>query len=239
METSMSQIPSPSRFLNLPLEIKNEIYAYVLICNMIPSYETGFRDRRHHEQDTGTSRSVAPNPNLTISGNPRTKLALLRVNRQIHDEAALMFYGQNVFPIEVSAMSRRPRAIGAMRPNQPRREYKVSGPGLTLDDMPGLRTCIEYSLEAGYIFSLGPWKSTFIDIPRSFEKTQQEFFDKCKTRPEFRDDILQKMMQELDVELLEGSFWGKREGVLTVFLPMPEAPHAPVIPPGLVPSSDR
>ncbi|KAF3219253.1 hypothetical protein TWF106_007094 [Orbilia oligospora] len=118
METSMSQIPSPSRFLNLPLEIKNEIYAYVLICNMIPSYETGFRDRRHHEQDTGTSRSVAPNPNLTISGNPRTKLALLRVNRQIHDEAALMFYGQNVFPIEVSAMSRRPRAIGAMRPNQ-------------------------------------------------------------------------------------------------------------------------
>ncbi|KAF3173289.1 hypothetical protein TWF225_005557 [Orbilia oligospora] len=396
METSTSQIPSSFRFLDLPPEIRNEIYAHVLTNISIPSCRNRFRGPgmqhwRYPERDADSPRLISLNPGFAngpgtdegstnprlfellsrcmtyvgdISGIPQTKLALLRVNRQIHDEAARVFYGGNVFKIEVSiAVRMRMRPVGSMHTTYPRVydtsytapwerfgyqllvdpeestskgqfiplhnsvydegdtrlspeylqtfqnnanlllypssiysplirkiniEFKIdqgslsgnndsntpsiqtlllpflwrlrqqltekatveikidlssylmflhlSRPSRAFDGMPGLKTNIEDSLEAGYIFSLGPWKSTFNDIPQVLEKTWQEVLGKCKKRPEFRDDILQKMMQELDVGLREGSFWGKREGVLAVFLPMP---GAPVIPPTLVPSSDQ
>ncbi|EGX45727.1 hypothetical protein AOL_s00140g43 [Orbilia oligospora ATCC 24927] len=399
MEASNSQIPSSFRFLDLPPEIRNEIYAYVLTNISIPSCGNRFRGPgmqhwRYPEQDADTPRPISLNPSFAnrprtdedstnprlfellsrcmiyvgdVSGIPQTKLALLRVNRQIHDEAARVFYGGNVFKIEVSvAVRMRMRPVGSMHLTYPRvydmsytapwerfgyqlvvdpeestskgqfiplhnsvydggdtrlsPEYlqtfqnnanlllypssiysplirkinivfkinqgslrenndsntpliqtlllpflwrlrqqltenatveikidlasyllvlHLSRPDQVFDDMLGLKTSIEDSLEAGYIFSLGPWKSTFNDIPQILEKTWQEVLGKCKKRPEFRDDILQKTMQELDVGLREGSFWGKREGVLAVFLPMPGAPSAPLIPPTLVLSSDQ
>ncbi|KAF3318658.1 hypothetical protein TWF173_006674 [Orbilia oligospora] len=317
MEASKPQTPSSFRFLDLPPEIRNEIYAYVLTNISIPSCGNRFRGPgmqhwRYPEQDADTPRPISLNPSFAnrprtdedstnprlfellnrcmiyvgdISGIPQTKLALLRVNRQIHDEAARVFYGGNVFKIEVSvAVRMRMRPVGSMHltypsvydmsytapwerfgyqlvvdPEESTRqqltenatvEIKIdlasyllvlhlSRPDQVFDDMLGLKTSIEDSLEAGYIFSLGPWKSTFNDIPQILEKTWQEVLGKCKKRPEFRDDILQNTMQELDVGLREGSFWGKREGVLAVFLPMPGAPSAPLIPPTLVLSSDQ
>ncbi|KAK6518785.1 hypothetical protein TWF506_005920 [Arthrobotrys conoides] len=392
-------------FLDLPLEIRNEIYSYVLTNIPIPYSRNRFRPPgmqhwRYPEPDSYTNatpqlqlpslassssnrQSNTPSRQLKFvgsnngAGKSQTKLALLRVNRQVHDEAAVVFYGGNVFKIEVSIGKRtRVRPIGAGRPRyqsvydiyytapwehlryqfiededgttegifvhppdsfyneredtklfpeylQPlqnnanvllypsstysplvRRthlhcrvqeslrkpssllnargssigdditttstyslllpflwrlrqqltekatmeielETKASlsllgGHNQIRDNLQGIDEFMEDSLEVGYLLSRGPWKSIFKNLSPGLYDMRERVFGDCEKRPEFREEEIERMMRELDVGLFEGTFWGVREGVLTVFYPASETPVPPVIPPALLPfnSSD-
>ncbi|KAK6532551.1 hypothetical protein TWF281_006736 [Arthrobotrys megalospora] len=71
-------------FLNLPREIRDEIYSYLLHFNVSPDPEHQIRSFPWERFDR-----------LGL------ELSILRVNRQIHDEAAQILYGRNVFPLRI------------------------------------------------------------------------------------------------------------------------------------------
>ncbi|KAF3905775.1 hypothetical protein AA313_de0204119 [Arthrobotrys entomopaga] len=74
-------------FLTLPPELRNQIYKYLLIFNIPP-----LPPPPHH-----LSYYIdIPTPSLHVS--------ILRVNRQIHDEASRILYSYNVFPVRVKTM---------------------------------------------------------------------------------------------------------------------------------------
>ncbi|KAF3291413.1 hypothetical protein TWF970_000626 [Orbilia oligospora] len=81
---------SPMSFLELPRELRDEIYQLVLLH--------GFNPRRYgqrgHERTRGRRLSSPPN---------FSSLSILRLNKQIHDEASWVFYTQMVFPIRIVA----------------------------------------------------------------------------------------------------------------------------------------
>ncbi|KAK6516139.1 hypothetical protein TWF506_006049 [Arthrobotrys conoides] len=73
-----------STFLNLPLEIRDQIYGYLVIFNISP---------------------VPDAPNHISYWVPFHKpfldLLILRVNKQVHDEASTVLYSRNTFPIRL------------------------------------------------------------------------------------------------------------------------------------------
>ncbi|KAK6357707.1 hypothetical protein TWF718_002016 [Orbilia javanica] len=73
-----------SPFLNVPLEIRNQIYRYLVIFNISPI------PKRPKE---GNYYARFQKPALDVS--------ILRVNQQIHDEAAKVLYSENIFPIRL------------------------------------------------------------------------------------------------------------------------------------------
>ncbi|KAK6362642.1 hypothetical protein TWF730_000097 [Orbilia blumenaviensis] len=73
-----------SPFLNIPLEIRNQIYEYLTLFHISPvSNPTNGADY------------------LAKLGALSLDLSVLRVNRQIHDEASSVLYSQNTFPIKI------------------------------------------------------------------------------------------------------------------------------------------
>ncbi|KAK6535308.1 hypothetical protein TWF694_001772 [Orbilia ellipsospora] len=79
--------PNRPTFLTLPLEIRNHIYEYLLIFNISP---------------------LPPPPDhlsywIDIP-KPALDLSILRVNKQIYDEASRVLYSHNVFPVRIKTM---------------------------------------------------------------------------------------------------------------------------------------
>ncbi|KAF3197806.1 hypothetical protein TWF106_000373 [Orbilia oligospora] len=85
--------PSHSTFLSLPREIRDEIFSYLLICGSPPrlnNYPNPIRSFDHLPSK------------LPISYIMRCRhLSLFRVSKQIHREAAEVFYKRNVWPIRM------------------------------------------------------------------------------------------------------------------------------------------
>ncbi|EGX53515.1 hypothetical protein TWF173_010456 [Orbilia oligospora] len=97
------QPPRPFPFLRLPREIRDEIYSYLVLFDPQPLASTAKYFLPQFQQPLSTIRSAAP---LVKLQRPRLDLAIFRVNRKIHEEAARMFYRENTFPIRI--IIRRP-----------------------------------------------------------------------------------------------------------------------------------
>ncbi|KAF3179659.1 hypothetical protein TWF106_002865 [Orbilia oligospora] len=97
------QPPRPFPFLRLPREIRDEIYSYLVLFDPQPLASTAKYFLPQFQQPLSTIRSAAP---LVKLQRPKLDLAIFRVNRKIHEEAARMFYRENTFPIRI--IIRRP-----------------------------------------------------------------------------------------------------------------------------------
>lgn len=91
-------LPSKPRFLNIPRELRDMIYDYALI-------EPNYFSRRHDAYckfrvpgsvDPEKPPFVDTDPNKDCFCTRRQGLGLLLANRQVHDEAAPIFWGRNV-----------------------------------------------------------------------------------------------------------------------------------------------
>ncbi|KAF3097926.1 hypothetical protein TWF594_004329 [Orbilia oligospora] len=71
-----------STFLNVPLEIRNQIYEYLVIFNISPTPDPPNKERYW-----------VPFNTLSLD------LSIIRVNKQVHEEASTVLYSQNIFPI--------------------------------------------------------------------------------------------------------------------------------------------
>ncbi|KAF3183527.1 hypothetical protein TWF225_000259 [Orbilia oligospora] len=69
-------------FLDLPREIRDEIYLSILLFNVPPDHE------------------IKSSP-WGAQGRPCLNVSILRVNHQIHEEASQILYGRNIFPLRV------------------------------------------------------------------------------------------------------------------------------------------
>ncbi|KAK6503872.1 hypothetical protein TWF481_008875 [Arthrobotrys musiformis] len=72
------------------------------------------------------------------------------------------------------------------------------------------------ALKAGYLFTRGPWKSTF-KLSDPLKSIHEDVFAECEKSSEFQEGALQKSMRELSVGLANSTAWGLREGILTMF----------------------
>ncbi|KAK6363445.1 hypothetical protein TWF730_000876 [Orbilia blumenaviensis] len=90
-------------FLRLPREIRDEIYSYLVLFDPQPLASTAKYFLPQFQQPLSAVRSAAPFVKLQ---RPKLNLAIFRVNRKIHEEAARMFYRENTFPIRI--IIRRP-----------------------------------------------------------------------------------------------------------------------------------
>jgi hypothetical protein len=81
---NLTNLNKPFPFLRLPREIRNEIYAYSLQAEI--AVDTTLH--RYLYPDSGTQRDEPCKPPTP---------GLLRVNKQIHDEAIKMLYSTNIF----------------------------------------------------------------------------------------------------------------------------------------------
>ncbi|KAJ6256879.1 hypothetical protein Dda_8749 [Drechslerella dactyloides] len=79
-------------FLALPREIRNRIYSYVVLFDDPLLTQEAIDDICRRESPTGAEIGVAP---------PGVDLSVLRVNKQIHEEASNVFYTQNIFSIKI------------------------------------------------------------------------------------------------------------------------------------------
>ncbi|KAK6359105.1 hypothetical protein TWF696_000272 [Orbilia brochopaga] len=77
--------------LRLPREIRDEIYKHLLLFPTPP-----------------TPTGVTSYYNLPQYHHPKVDLAILRVNKQIHDEAATLFYTRNTFLVRVTVNGYQP-----------------------------------------------------------------------------------------------------------------------------------
>ncbi|EPS42162.1 hypothetical protein H072_3986 [Dactylellina haptotyla CBS 200.50] len=78
-------------FLSLPREIRDKIYSYTVLFNDPLFTQEAIED---------ICRRQSPTVH-TFSNFPVVDLSVLRVNKQIHEEASLVFYTQNVFSVKV------------------------------------------------------------------------------------------------------------------------------------------
>ncbi|KAK6334736.1 hypothetical protein TWF718_010184 [Orbilia javanica] len=92
--------PKPFPFLSLPREIRDEIYTHLLVFDSEPlpleSTEAFGKPTQAYSPFGEWRRRVSP-----IFERVSTNLSILRVNRQIHNEASEIFYGRNIFPIRI------------------------------------------------------------------------------------------------------------------------------------------
>ncbi|KAM5444849.1 hypothetical protein MferCBS31731_000304 [Microsporum ferrugineum] len=91
--SSVKEPNSPSRFLDLPFEIRHEIYSYCI------PYHSHFEEIRYF-------RARASFPQPTKTGNVKNKNAILRVSKQVSEECLNMLYGKNRFYITLNASRR-------------------------------------------------------------------------------------------------------------------------------------
>ncbi|KAK2873816.1 hypothetical protein FQN49_002040 [Arthroderma sp. PD_2] len=82
-----------SRFLNLPFEIRHEIYSHCI------PYKSHFEEIRYFRARDSTSQPSRP-------ANIKNKNAILRVSKQISEECLNMLYGKNRFYITLNASRR-------------------------------------------------------------------------------------------------------------------------------------
>ncbi|KAK6527473.1 hypothetical protein TWF694_004461 [Orbilia ellipsospora] len=85
-ESGAAKITRPCGFFSLPREIRDEIYKYLLV------FDTDAILQGPRAED---SHPLLLNIDLSI----------LRVSRQIHNEAAKIFYSHNVFPIKICVIA--------------------------------------------------------------------------------------------------------------------------------------
>ncbi|KAK6347358.1 hypothetical protein TWF696_007426 [Orbilia brochopaga] len=79
-------------FLALPREVRDRIYSHVVLFDDPLLTQETIDDICHRESPTGYEIGVAPTG---------VDLSILRVNRQIHEEASMIFYTRNVFSVKV------------------------------------------------------------------------------------------------------------------------------------------
>ncbi|GBF60015.1 hypothetical protein TMEN_2414 [Trichophyton mentagrophytes] len=92
--SSTQQTDAPFRFLDLPFEIRHEIYSYCI------PYHTHFEEIRYFR-----ARASFPQP-VVKKSNVKNKNALLRVSKQISEECLNILYGKNRFYITLNASKR-------------------------------------------------------------------------------------------------------------------------------------
>lgn len=108
---------SPS-FTTLPLEIRHKIYGVVFNCQSILPTSSVLLER---SKALCSELSSKVNDGFYCKEYPQIVLALLLVNRQISDEAALYFYGKTTFRAELWHMIRFLKGVGIRRRNIIRR----------------------------------------------------------------------------------------------------------------------
>ncbi|KAK6497441.1 hypothetical protein TWF481_011850 [Arthrobotrys musiformis] len=101
---------SPFPFLSLPREIRDEVYSYLVLLHVPPLPPSDIKIVRG---SNGDHTHVTPYP------KSKPSLSILRVNRQIHWEAAEALYSRSVFHIQTTAAS----SIAGVRPRQYVRVY--------------------------------------------------------------------------------------------------------------------
>ena len=91
----------PPAILRLPVELRLKIYQYILISD------------RQYDQRTALWRPIGADEKIFKIGyfTRDSIMPLLLVNRQIHDEAATVLYGENTFVCQVSGFSDQPLAF--------------------------------------------------------------------------------------------------------------------------------
>ncbi len=77
--------PEPFSLQKLPIELRNEVYRNVLFGN------------RRHPSKTGRRRRVR------LEDSEKSRLGLLRSNKQIHEEATIVLYGEVTFHLVISS----------------------------------------------------------------------------------------------------------------------------------------
>ncbi|KAF3479725.1 uncharacterized protein GIQ15_06701 [Arthroderma uncinatum] len=84
---------TPFRFLDLPFEIRHEIYSHCI------PYNSHFEEIRYF-------RARPSMPQFSRTANVKNKHAILRVSRQVSEECLNMLYGRNRFYITLNASRR-------------------------------------------------------------------------------------------------------------------------------------
>ncbi|KAG8532554.1 uncharacterized protein KY384_002431 [Bacidia gigantensis] len=93
LQTSTPQANKPFPFLSLPGEIRNKIYDYALISDPEHHIYYGRLSQAQH-------RALCHDP-CREKGQPPFRLDLLLTNRQIYHEASSVFWGWNLFRVEI------------------------------------------------------------------------------------------------------------------------------------------
>lgn len=114
----------PCYLLRIPIELRFRIYGFLLPDSPIPA----------QRQPSGALRSDFQRPNI----------AIMRVNRQIHDEAADLLYGQTPFCIAVS--DKGTTICNAFQLNPPNRPTSLT-PGLAHVPIPGAHALQDYQMQ--------------------------------------------------------------------------------------------
>lgn len=97
-EIKASSLPSSFPFLNLPLEIRQQIYTYLLPS--VSLYRIGLLGVA-----LPSRASAAPSNSRTDQPTPvwtRGQASLLCICRQVHDECATLLYGNSTFKVFVT-----------------------------------------------------------------------------------------------------------------------------------------
>ncbi|KAF3910639.1 hypothetical protein ABW21_db0205089 [Orbilia brochopaga] len=94
MDNTAASSNSPSPFLRLPRELRDEIYKQLLVFitpqpTRVPTLTPNIADYEYKRSESAVD------------------LTILRVSKQIHDEAAAVYYGCNTFPLCMVIMSRK------------------------------------------------------------------------------------------------------------------------------------
>ncbi|KAJ6259614.1 hypothetical protein Dda_5252 [Drechslerella dactyloides] len=94
-------IASPSRFMGLPRELRDEIYRYLLLIDVEAPDVAGVTNEADENFNLSSNFKYAHYVYRPV----RLDLAILRVCKQVHDEATEVFYSERTFVIKVMTMA--------------------------------------------------------------------------------------------------------------------------------------
>ncbi|KAI1126066.1 hypothetical protein F5Y10DRAFT_220661 [Nemania abortiva] len=112
----------PPTFLNLPLEIRLEIYSYLLTAQSTPSPPPPSLPPIDTTSPTLPSSYSSSSPSLSSSSSPLHP-SILRTCRQLHAECIPVLYGTNTFLAHTSLLATFPSFFAPGSHQQPRRAY--------------------------------------------------------------------------------------------------------------------